>query len=75
MLLGLLPALLLAVLLAFGVYPGEELIARIGRSSRRRPSPPAATLPPRPAAASVRLLLLAASRPLRGPPRLSPVHG
>lgn len=77
-LLGLAPPLLLTLLLLFGIYPGEEIIARIGR----RAQPPARTTQasPKPpwtrlaAGIGERLLLLAGSRPLRGPPLLSPAR-
>jgi uncharacterized protein YcnI len=73
-LVAFLPLLALVVALAFGVYPGEEIIARLGRRSDRvpresRPVPPA----PRTAAGNrQRLALLATSRPTRGPPLLPP---
>ncbi len=71
--LGALPAILLAVLLACGRYPGEETIHRLAAPRRaRRPKAPAAILPlrPRRAAISDQLAFLAGSRPLRGPPPL-----
>lgn len=68
--LAALPLILLVVALVFKRYPGERLIERLARRRRRRPRPvssPAplrgATLLPRPA-----LAVLAAARPLRGPP-------
>ena len=69
--LGVLPAILLALALSFERYPGEALIARAvtrNRRSRGRgqvlprcPEIATATL-------SARLTLLAGSRPLRAPP-------
>lgn len=71
--LGTLPAILLAICLAFNRYPGEELIARFAERSRRpKLRPISVALPQRSAAAfGPRLLLLAGVRPLRGPPLLS----
>lgn len=71
--LGTLPAILLAVALAFNRYPGEELIARLAERFRRlKPRPISVALPQRSAAAfAPRLLLLAGVRSLRGPPLLS----
>lgn len=69
-LLAFAPLLALVVSIAFGFYPGEELIARIGgrltRQVRR-----CCTRTPRPRLANGitgRSLLLASSRPSRGPP-------
>lgn len=74
-LLGLLPPLVLALLFALGCFPGEEIIARIGGRRQRPPVRPAspAPCPVARGAAGIRerLMLLAASRPLRGPPRFS----
>ena len=68
--LAALPLVGILVALVFRRYPGERLIERLARRRRRRPRPvssPAplrgATLLPRPA-----LAVLAAARPLRGPP-------
>jgi hypothetical protein len=72
--LGTLPAILLAVALAFNRYPGEELIARLAeRFQRPRPRPASFDLPAQFDVAAIRktLLLLADSRQLRAPPRLS----
>jgi hypothetical protein len=71
--LGALPAILLALALACGRYPGEDVLHRLTRARRaRRPKAPAAILPLRPRSASIsdRLSCLAGSRPLRGPPPL-----
>jgi hypothetical protein len=75
-LLGLLPPLLLALALALGFYPGERLIARLAPRPRqpRRNASPAPPRPPRAAGAHPRLRLLAACRPLRGPPFPSPTQ-
>ena len=73
-LLGILPAILLAISLVFGCYPGEEIIVRLANRARpRRRRTAAPSLCRQRPAAGIReaLLLLAASRPLRGPPRLS----
>jgi len=67
-----LPFVLLVVALVFRRYPGERLIARLARRFQpRRARPESAPRPahgvalwPRPA-----LAVLAAARPLRGPPR------
>jgi hypothetical protein len=73
-LLGILPAILLVVLLVCGRYPGERIIvrfaARRSRSARRRAGS-IAHCHPREAGIREALLLLAASRPLRGPPLAS----
>ncbi len=71
--LGTLPAILIAVCLAFNRYPGEELIARLARRFQRpKRRPVSAALPRhRASAVSPQLLLLAGIRQLRGPPRLS----
>ncbi len=71
--LGTLPAILLAVSLAFNRYPGEELIARFAERFRRpTPRPISVALPQRSSVTfAPRLLLLAGVRPLRGPPLLS----
>ncbi|MGC1852454.1 MAG: hypothetical protein WA687_08455 [Solirubrobacterales bacterium] len=71
--LGTLPAILLAVALAFNHYPGEELIARLAQRFRRpKPRPISVALPQRSTVALFpRLLLLAGVRSLRGPPLLS----
>lgn len=69
--LAALPPILLVVALVFQRYPGERLIERLAERFRpRRPRPVSssaphrgATLLPRPA-----LAVLAAARPLRGPP-------
>lgn len=71
--LGALPAILIAVALALGRYPGEEILQRLAaRRGAKRPKAPRAILPlcPRFAAASHQLADLAGSRPLRGPPAL-----
>ena len=72
--LGVLPAILLALVLSFDRYPGEELIARVAARRRRfsrRPAPSALALPTSPVASlSARLVFLAGSRPLRAPPAL-----
>ncbi len=73
-LLGILPAILLVLLLALGYYPGEEIIGRIGRRpapGQTRPKPVAPSWLSDAVRIRERLLLLAASRPLRGPPFLS----
>lgn len=75
-LLGTLPAIVLAVFLALNRYPGEELIARLGRRYRRPKARPSSLGAPRwsaGAAISYALLLLADVRQLRGPPRLSSI--
>lgn len=72
--LAALPLVLLLGALAFRCYPGEQLIERLVERVRRRRSRPVsssapvlgATSWPRPA-----LAVLAAVRPLRGPPVLS----
>lgn len=72
--LGTLPAILLAVALAFNRYPGEELIARLAQRFRRpKPRPVSIALPWQRDVAAIRqtLQLLAGSRRLRGPPLLS----
>ncbi len=72
--LGTLPAILLAVALAFNRYPGEELIARLAERFRRpKPRPVSFDLPAQRDVAAIRktLLLLAGTRQLRGPPLLS----
>jgi hypothetical protein len=68
--LGTLPVVLLAVALACNRYPGEELIARLGKRLRRpKPRPVSIGLPAGSAAIRApRLLLLAGVRPQRGPP-------
>ncbi len=68
--LGTLPAILLAVALAFNRYPGEELIARLAERFRQpRPRPVSVSMPRRGAGSiAPRLLLLAGVRQLRGPP-------
>jgi hypothetical protein len=71
--LGALPAIFIAVALALGRYPGEEIIHRLAvRGTRKRPKAPAAILPlrPRPLAVARQLADLVGSRPLRGPPAL-----
>jgi hypothetical protein len=72
--LGALPAILLALALALGRYPGEDAIVRLAMRRRgRRPKAPAAILPSRPGSATYffdQLTFLAASRSLRGPPAL-----
>lgn len=69
-LLAFAPLLALVVSIALGFYPGEELIARIGgRLTRpRRRSLPGVPRPRLLAGITGRSLLLAASRPSRGPP-------
>jgi hypothetical protein len=72
--LGALPAILIAIALACGHYPGEDVIRRLGAPRRnRRPKAPPAISPLRPRRATVsdRLAYLAGSRPLRGPPALA----
>jgi hypothetical protein len=72
--LGALPAILLALALACGRYPGHAVIVRLGARRRdERPKAPATIRPmrPRSAAFSDRLALLAGSRSLRGPPALA----
>ena len=67
------PAIALAVALAFNRYPGEKLIASLARRLRPRRRP-VSRIAPGPRADSLfglTLLLLAAVRPLRGPPLLS----
>lgn len=73
--LGTLPAILLAVSLAFNRYPGEKLIARLAQRFRRpKKRPISAALPSRNATSlSPQLHLLAGVRQLRGPP-LSLTH-
>jgi hypothetical protein len=69
--LGALPAILIAVALACGRYPGEEVIVRLAsRRHARRPQAPASICPLRPRSAtfSNQLAFLAGSRSLRGPP-------
>ena len=71
--LAALPAILLAVALACGLYPGEAVIVRLASRRRgERPKTPAAIRPmrPRSAAFSDQLASLAGSRSLRGPPAL-----
>lgn len=71
--LGALPAIFIAVALALGRYPGEQVIQRLAaRRIRRRPKAPTAILPLRSRLVVVarRLADLAGSRPLRGPPPL-----
>ncbi len=72
--LGALPAILLAVFLACGRYPGEELVLRLAAPRRgARPRATTAILPLRPRwrGLSPRLAFLAGSRPERGPPPLA----
>jgi hypothetical protein len=73
--LGALPAILIALALVCGRYPGEAVIHRLAAPARqaRRPQAPATIAPPRPrrAAASDRLAGLAGIRSLRGPPPLA----
>jgi hypothetical protein len=72
--LGVLPAILIALALACGRYPGEDVIHRLAapRRTRRPKAPPAiAPLRPRRAEASDRLASLAGIRSLRGPPPLA----
>lgn len=68
--LGVLPAVLLAVCLAFNRYPGEELIARLVQRFRPPRAKAASDILPSPVAVAIRpsLLLLASVRQLRGPP-------
>ena len=75
-LLAFLPLLALLAALAFGVYPGEKIIARLGRRSEPGPRRSPLTPPVPRAVTGVRrhLALLAASRPTRGPPRISPAQ-
>lgn len=67
--LGVLPAILLLLGPAIGRYPGEQTILRIARI-RSRPRRRRGARPVRPQTRAVadRLILLATSRPLRGPP-------
>lgn len=71
--LGTLPALLLALALAFNRFPGEELIARLAQRFRRAKPRPTSVRLPRHGTTTVtaRVLLLSGVRPLRGPPLLS----
>lgn len=73
--LGTLPAILIAVSLAFNRYPGEELIARLAqRLQRPRRRPVSVSVPHRSLGfVGPRLLVLAGVRQLRGPP-LSLTH-
>jgi hypothetical protein len=69
--LGVLPAILLLLGPALGRYPGEEAIFRLVRSRRRPRRAAAPAIPhPRSHAFPDRLIQLATSRPLRGPPAL-----
>lgn len=71
--LAALPLICIATALAFNRYPGERLLQRLARRGRRRRRPVAGLAPRRRADAlfGLTLLLLAAVRPLRGPPLLS----
>ena len=72
--LAALPLICIATALAFNRYPGERLLQRLARRGRRRHRPNTAGLAPRRRADrlyGLTLLLLAATRPLRGPPLLS----
>lgn len=70
--LAALPAILLAIFLSCGLYPGEELVLRLAARRRRRPRARASRVPrPHRAALSPRLALLAGSQPERGPPSLA----
>jgi hypothetical protein len=69
--LGMLPAVLFALVLACGRYPGERVIVRLAQRSRqRRLKIPSASVPNwlRTPCIPDRIVLLAASRPLRAPP-------
>ncbi|HEY5053074.1 MAG TPA: hypothetical protein VII45_06655 [Solirubrobacterales bacterium] len=68
--LGVLPAILLLLGPAIGRYPGEEAIFRLARARRRPQRATAAIAAPRPRfhVFPDRMILLATSRPLRGPP-------
>jgi hypothetical protein len=68
-LLYLAPAVLLAVVLLSGRYPGEALIERMARAPRRRRRPPRGVAFPRPAPARGATTELAWSLAGRGPPR------
>ncbi len=70
--LGVLPAILLLLGPALGRYPGEEAIFRLTQARRppRRAVATVATLRPHRSDFSNRMILLASSRPLRGPPAL-----
>jgi hypothetical protein len=71
--LAALPLICIATALAFNRYPGERLLHRLARRGRRRRRPILRIAPRRRADAlyGLTLLLLAATRPLRGPPLLS----
>ncbi|HWB68623.1 MAG TPA: hypothetical protein VG518_01470 [Solirubrobacterales bacterium] len=69
-LLGVLPAVLLALALLCGRYPGESIVVRLAgrrRAPRRSPVPEPARRYSGPSITRQRLLL-ASSRSLRGPP-------
>ena len=73
-LLGVLPAVLLAISLFLGCYPGEEIIVHLSRRSQAGPRGPVALAirRRRPGGGDgTALRLLASSRPLRGPPSLA----
>ena len=70
-LLGVLPPILLVVALACDRYPAERVLLHLVVRRRQKKRPTAAALPaPRQAGPGVarQLLILAASRRLRGPP-------
>lgn len=74
-LIAFLPLLALVVSIALGFYPGEEILARLGRRfdpPGRRPSRPRRLRPI--TEVSPHLVLLAASRPSRGPPPVLASH-
>ena len=70
--LGALPAILVLLGPAFGRYPGDEVIFRLRRSRRGRRLTSSARVAPRARVSDLpgRVVLLASSRPLRGPPAL-----
>lgn len=74
-LIAFLPLIALVVSIALGFYPGEEIIARLGRRFNprgRRPSRPWRLRPI--TEVSPHLGRLAASRPSRAPPRSFASH-
>jgi hypothetical protein len=70
--LGALPAILVLLGPVFGRYPGDRVIFRLRRSRRTRRPATAVAGPPRSRVLDLpgRIVFLAASRSLRGPPAL-----